>query len=404
MVVGESDAPQERGTDDPATAPNEPLDEHRDQDARLDSHAARRPTDDELARAALDPAIAALLDAAADSDPPDELPAGDSKPDAPGATMSSFTAVAPPVETASSRPAPVAPDDLAASITVRAVAGQPEPMPAALEPGHTEFQAIIRQSVVEMIRAHGEANPGIEVCGVMVGTVFENPQAAFVYVDAMIRGESSSGRSTQVTFTAETWQHIDRVMEERHKGKRILGWYHTHPGFGIFLSEMDLFIQRHFFNAPWQMAFVYDPKSHEAGMFAWRQGQVRRVDFVIDDEASSRSMAESLPGPLGGIQPTVSPAPLVTSTPHSGGDDAAAPVNTATLNELAERVRVLETRVRWLLVGFAILALVAIIWPLVVGVVMPNPQPASPTPAGTQQPPAKPPPGPMLPDPARVGR
>jgi proteasome lid subunit RPN8/RPN11 len=148
------------------------------------------------------------------------------------------------------------------------------------------FQSIVRRSVVDAIRVHADEHPGIEVCGVLVGTVYENPQAAFVYIDGMIRGDGSSGRSTQVTFTAETWQHVHRVMEDRHPGKRIIGWYHTHPGFGIFLSEMDLFIQRHFFNAAWQVAFVLDPTSRESGMFAWRQAQVRRVDYVVDDESA----------------------------------------------------------------------------------------------------------------------
>ena len=48
-------------------------------------------------------------------------------------------------------------------------------------------------------------------------------------------------------------------MDAEHSEERIVGWYHTHPGFGIFLSGMDLFIQDHFFNLPWQVAFVYDP-------------------------------------------------------------------------------------------------------------------------------------------------
>ncbi|HEX8913290.1 MAG TPA: Mov34/MPN/PAD-1 family protein, partial [Humisphaera sp.] len=256
------------------------------------------------------------------------------------------------------------------------------PALAPLDPGHTEFQAIFRQSVLDQIRVHAEENPGIEVCGVVVGTVFDNPQAAFVYVDGMIRGESSAGRSTQVTFTAETWQHIHKVMEERHPGKRIIGWYHTHPGFGVFLSEMDLFIQRNFFNAPWQMAFVYDPRSHDAGAFAWRQAQVRRVDFVLDDESSGRPAAELLPPPPPAGGPAV---PSAEATFH---EDPAAPVDAATLTELADRVRVLEARVKWMLAGFAILALVAIIWPLVVTVVMPQQHaaPAGPAQNDPQQP------------------
>ena len=35
---------------------------------------------------------------------------------------------------------------------------------------------------------------------------------------------------------------------------KIVGWYHTHPGFGVEFSEMDLFIQQNFFGGPAQIA------------------------------------------------------------------------------------------------------------------------------------------------------
>jgi hypothetical protein len=66
-------------------------------------------------------------------------------------------------------------------------------------------------------------------------------------------------------------------MDGKHKGKRVVGWYHTHPGFGIFLSDRDQFIQNSFFNLPFQIAFVYDPKSREHGVFTWHDNAARRA-------------------------------------------------------------------------------------------------------------------------------
>jgi proteasome lid subunit RPN8/RPN11 len=244
---------------------------------------------------------------------------------------------------------------LRAAITIRPVQDAPP-----LDPDHPQFQAIMRQSVLEQISAHAAEFPTIEVCGVMVGSVYESPQASFVYVDSMIRGEASAARSTAVTFTAETWQHIHREMEEKYQGKKIIGWYHTHPGFGIFLSEMDLFIQRHFFNAPWQMAFVLDPNSCESGMFAWRAAQVRRVEVVMDDETSGKMPSAAFPS-----LPNLSAQTVFAEEP-------SAPVNNASIEELVHRVRVLESRLKLLWAAFAILAAVAIIWPLLVPLMLPN--------------------------------
>ena len=52
----------------------------------------------------------------------------------------------------------------------------------------------------------------------------------------------------------------------------IVGWYHTHPDFGIFLSSHDLFIHRHFFAQPLQVAYVVDPIRQTRGFFQWRDG------------------------------------------------------------------------------------------------------------------------------------
>ncbi|QOV88814.1 Mov34/MPN/PAD-1 family protein [Humisphaera borealis] len=282
--------------------------------------------------------VAALLDAATQNDPVGS--------DAP-AVAGPKPAISPGSDSAEAA--------LRASISVKPLKDAPK-----LDPDHPLFQSIMKKAVLEQVTAHGDEYPGVEVCGVLIGTVYENPQASFVYIDGAIRGEASSGRSTAVTFTAETWQHIHKVMEEKHPGKKIIAWYHTHPGFGIFLSEMDLFIQRHFFNSPWQMAFVVDPQSRESGMFAWRQAQVRRVDYVIDDERSGKS-----------AEPVFPTLPYLSS-PTDFQEDPKTPAVPAAVEELAQRIGVLEARVKLLSAGFAILLAVAIIWPLVVPLVLPS--------------------------------
>ena len=146
------------------------------------------------------------------------------------------------------------------------------------------FQAIIKQSVLDDIHAHGKSSPEAEICGVLVGNVFHDEHGPYLLIHASIRGDSAVGRAAQVTFKAETWTHIQEIMERDHTDARIVGWYHTHPGFGIFLSGMDLFIQDNFFNLPWQVAFVYDPTSGEEGLFIWRAGQSDREPFLIQED------------------------------------------------------------------------------------------------------------------------
>ena len=48
----------------------------------------------------------------------------------------------------------------------------------------------------------------------------------------------------EVTFTHETWNKINAEMDSRFAHLAIVGWYHSHPDFGVFLSDRDLQIGR----------------------------------------------------------------------------------------------------------------------------------------------------------------
>jgi proteasome lid subunit RPN8/RPN11 len=161
----------------------------------------------------------------------------------------------------------------------------------------TRRQVIFKQSVLNDIYAHGRGAPEIEVCGVLVGNVYQDAQGPFVFVEANIRGNFSSGKAAQVTFTAKTWSHIQDVMDKSYPDMRILGWYHTHPGHGIFLSDMDLFIHKNFFSLPWHLAFVFDPQNQEEGLFAWRTGNMAIESFVVqkDAQAGNPKVARRVP-------------------------------------------------------------------------------------------------------------
>jgi proteasome lid subunit RPN8/RPN11 len=158
------------------------------------------------------------------------------------------------------------------------------PMPPRVVGRRETYQVLIRRSVLNDIRAHALSQPDTEVCGVLVGTLFRDAIGPWGFVAANIRGNYAAGRNAQVTFTSETWTDIHRQMEERFPRQKILGWYHSHPGFGIFLSDMDVFIHEHFFSGSGQVAFVDDPKGGDRGLFAWRRGRAVREEFLIDED------------------------------------------------------------------------------------------------------------------------
>lgn len=148
-----------------------------------------------------------------------------------------------------------------APVSLRAAAGE-KPMRRTF-PGPRGADAALRVAVERAAHAefiaHAKSSLDMEVCGVLAGQVCEDDEGVFVHVEAVIRGTAAGEGSTHVTFTQATWNAIHKTLEHDHPKLKIVGWYHTHPGFGVEFSEMDLFIQRNFFAGPAQIALVTDP-------------------------------------------------------------------------------------------------------------------------------------------------
>ena len=134
----------------------------------------------------------------------------------------------------------------------------------------------IDSEVTRRIRQHARAHFKTEVCGVLIGESTDET----IEIRASIEALNAAQAGTHVTFTQDAWEEIYKVKDELYPDERIVGWYHSHPGFGIFLSEHDLFIQENFFSSPGQVAWVYDPHSDDEGCFGWVAGKVARLTSI----------------------------------------------------------------------------------------------------------------------------
>ena len=89
-------------------------------------------------------------------------------------------------------------------------------------------------------------------------------------------------------------------MDFKYSELRIIGWYHSHPDFGIFLSDRDVFIQQHFFGSPGQIALVVDPVRKLEGVFEWRSGRPELMDhYWVGNQVQSIAASRTSETPRG---------------------------------------------------------------------------------------------------------
>jgi proteasome lid subunit RPN8/RPN11 len=172
-----------------------------------------------------------------------------------------------------------------------------------VDPTPGELRIAIDKKPYAEIIGHSVLEPDVEVCGVLVGSVLQDQRGEFLHITAAIRGEAAKQQGAQVTFTHDTWNHIHREMDQRHADKQMVGWYHTHGGFGIFLSDMDAFIHRNFFSAPYQVAYVFDPLAGSEGFFQSRDGKLELCRRYWVGGRERKAVARDAAEPAAGTEP-----------------------------------------------------------------------------------------------------
>ncbi len=150
------------------------------------------------------------------------------------------------------------------------------------QPEGVPFPIFMHQRVNLATTQHARQNREREVGGVLLGEVRHDERGQmYVVVAHAIKAEFADETRGHLTFTRKTWLNIHALREQHYPTEEIVGWYHTHPGWTIFLSPWDLFIHQNFFRQPWQIALVIDPALDRAGFFVWKDNQVNQPHAPI---------------------------------------------------------------------------------------------------------------------------
>lgn len=188
--------------------------------------------------------------------------------------------------------------------------------PAAFPvPRQSDFRVAFAEPVHRGVNAHANADTSVEICGVLVGSWAKDADGPYAVIEHYIRCNAATQKFAEVTFTHDSWAQINQEMDTKYQDLRIIGWYHSHPNFGIFLSDRDCFIQENFFSGPGQIAFVVDPVRKLEGLFEWRQGKpVPMHHYWVGSRVQ-----------VGETQPAPPPAAMISAVPEQGYAPGSVP-------------------------------------------------------------------------------
>ncbi len=134
-----------------------------------------------------------------------------------------------------------------------------------------------RQQAFSQIRAHSISNLRSELGGVLLGHAYRDGERLMVDVIAALPARNDDHGPIHFTFTADAWSQIHHEKATKYPDLEIVGWFHTHPGLGVFYSSDDVVVHTAAFTLPWHVGLVVDPLGNEASYFGWQEGTLAPI-------------------------------------------------------------------------------------------------------------------------------
>ena len=136
--------------------------------------------------------------------------------------------------------------------------------------GENPISVEVTQGALSQLDAHCYSVLDFEIGGALLGKALGGDYGTSVQVQAALPVKTYDHGPVHFTFSADSWAELHREKNEQYPHLDIVGWYHTHPGLGVFFSADDVVVHSAAFVMPWHVGLVIDPIYKEGCWFGWR--------------------------------------------------------------------------------------------------------------------------------------
>ncbi len=144
------------------------------------------------------------------------------------------------------------------------------------------FQLYISKVAEEKMRNHAlhHCEEKKEVMGLMLGGIYRYERREFSLVREVVTTDLDAS-AVRVKFQKDAFEKLFESLDHSGFNYIIVGWYHSHPGYGCFMSSTDVHTQQSMFNQPFHSAVVIDPVNKEIEAFALNEEKIESKVFAI---------------------------------------------------------------------------------------------------------------------------
>jgi proteasome lid subunit RPN8/RPN11 len=139
----------------------------------------------------------------------------------------------------------------------------------------TKCLVILPHAIFDQMMLHLRGDHTTERIGILTGRPYTKSSNGQLLLCVDDIHATNTRAVIQKSAWKDVWARLSVTVESR-----IVGWYHSHPGYGVFLSATDRATQSLWFAQEWKVAIVVDPVRGEYQAFTGASGTPTPVLFI----------------------------------------------------------------------------------------------------------------------------
>ena len=136
---------------------------------------------------------------------------------------------------------------------------------------------LLSSTSISKMDNHSKSDLSREVGGFLIGTIKDRVTTIIDFIPAL----AGDSKATSFQFSEKDWSSLYKTLDN-YDNLELVGWFHTHPNFGAFLSSYDQFIQDSFFSDSGRVAIVFDPIREDWAAFLQSNETTEKIQLKTD--------------------------------------------------------------------------------------------------------------------------
>lgn len=144
------------------------------------------------------------------------------------------------------------------------------------------FKIYMEDYVFSYLQQYSKQEKGDEAIAVLIGENYIIDGNNVLFINGAIKGEYTILENGILKLTEKSFSHIENEIDTYFKGKEIMGWFYSQPGFADYLNDEYINYHKEVFNKPYQVLFLNDYVENICSFYRYTKNYFQEIKgFII---------------------------------------------------------------------------------------------------------------------------